>query len=296
MNNIELIEHVLDYIDGHLSEDITFDTLATIFGYSSFHFNRIFSSITGMSITDYLKKRRLTRACLELTGSNANISDICYACGFNSIQTFNRLFKDAYGMPPSKLRKEQVSVEYMSVKSIISGYKNRIRIKGEYAMEPKILEKDGFFLVGVKKHTRDGFQVIGEAWEELKARIGEITNRVNQGVSYGYEDYSADFSADPLQFYYMASVEVDGDAPVPAGMEKKSVPKSTYAVFTLTGNNVLDEIGNAFRYIYDIWLPGSKYCMSDEVCADFEYYDEQWDCRSSLSKIDIYIPIKKLDT
>ena len=293
MNNMQLIEKVLHYIDEHLDEDITYERVAEEFGYSQYHFHKIFSAVMEQTITDYIKKRRLVKAYSDLGKTDSNITDICYNNGFNSIQTFNRLFKQTFGLIPSEVREKRLKIDCKSVETIISGCNKKIHFKGEYIMEPNFIEKDAFLLVGVRKHTRNGVQVIGEAWDELKANVDKI-NRVNPNVMYGFEDYSEDFSSEPLQFYYMAAVEAPDDTNVPAGMSVKKVPKSLYAVFTVNGNNANGEIGKAFRYIYDVWLPNSEYCLSDELCADFEYYDERWNCQSSASQLDIYIPVKKL--
>ena len=67
---------------------------------------------------------------------------------------------------------------------------------------------------------------------------------------YGFEDYSEDFSSDPLAFYYMAGVEVDKDTILPEGVYRKVVQKAKYAVFTVNGNNANGEIWKALRYIY----------------------------------------------
>lgn len=290
---MQLIESILNYIDEHLTENITYETLANEHGYSAFHFHHIFSSVTGQTITDYLKKRRLLYACIAIKKTDKNITDICYGCGFNSIQTFNRLFKDTYCMLPTEVRKKQIGIDNKSVQTIISGYKKRLTFKGEYIMEPKFIERDEFILVGVRKHTSNGWHVIGEAWGELKANMKKI-KRVNPDVMYGFEDYSEDFSSEPLQYYYMAAVETDNITDIPEGMCVKKIPKATYAVFTVNGNNSNGEIGKAFRYIYDNWLPNSDYYISDELCADYEYYDERWDCQSASAQMDLYIPVKKM--
>lgn len=293
MNNLKLIEDVLCYIDEHLKENITFEYLADVFGYSSFHFHKIFSSVTGQTITGYLRKRRLMYAHIELCDTEKTITDICYDNGFGSIQSFNRIFKITYGMLPSDVRKQNYKIDYKSVQTIIEGYTKRIHFKGEYIMEPRFAEKNEFILVGSRKYTGNGFQVIGEAWQELKTNWDKI-KRKEPNIMYGFEDYSEDFSKEPLQFYYMAAVEVESDIDIPDGMHIKKIPKSYYAIFTVNGNNVNGEIGKAFRYIYDVWLPSSEYCLSNELCADFEYYDERWDCQSSSAQMDLYIPVKKL--
>lgn len=120
-------------------------------------------------------------------------------------------------------------------------------------------------------------------------------DRVNINVIYGFEDYSEDFSSNPLAFYYMAAVEVLEDTIMPEGWIERKIPKSEYAAFTVNGNNSDGEIGKAFRYINDVWLPNSVYCISDELCADFEYYNERWNCQSKSAQIDLSIPVKKLE-
>ena len=66
MNNLQLIETVLYYIDENICEELTYERLAEVFGYSSFHFHKIFSSVTNLSITEYIRKRRLTIAHKKL--------------------------------------------------------------------------------------------------------------------------------------------------------------------------------------------------------------------------------------
>ena len=170
----------------------------------------------------------------------------------------------------------------------------RVEVNGVFAIEPKIVTREEFVIAGFRKHTRNGFEAIGEAWFELKSTMDSI-QRKNEHTMYGFEDYSEEFSAEPLVFYYMAGVEVDKDTKLPEGMYRKVVPRAEYAVFTVNGNNANGEIGQAFRYIYNVWLPNSEYCLDEELLLDFEYYDERWDCQLQTAQMDIFIPIKKLE-
>jgi len=254
MNNLQLIEKVLYYIDEHVCEELTYERLAEVFGYSSFHFHKIFSSVTDLSITEYIRKRRLTMAHRKLCETTETVADICYSVGFNSIQTFNRAFKDTFGMQPLVAREKQAKITYRSVEEIITGYLKRIEVEGVFSIEPRFEERDEFVIAGYRKHTGKGYQVIGESWFELKSNLNSI-ERTNEHTMYGFEDYSEEFSSEPLAFYYMAGVEVDKDTKLPEDMYRKVVPKAKYAVFTVNGNNANGEIGKAFRYIYFVWLP-----------------------------------------
>lgn len=294
MNNLQLVEKVLYYIDDHISEKMELDHLAGEFGYSSFHFHRIFSAVTEQTMMEYIRKRRLTIAHEKLCKTQESVADICYSVGFNSVQTFNRAFKETFGMQPLQARENRPFITYRDVPTIVTGYRKKVEVENTFAMEPQFLVKDEFVIAGYRKHTKNGFHVIGESWHELKQHLDDI-KRKNEKVMYGFEDYSEDYSTDPLAFYYMAAVEVSHEDEQMAGMYRKVIPKAEYAIFTVNGNNTQGEIGQAFHYIYNVWLPNSEYCIDERILADFEYYDERWDCQSKAAQLDIYIPIRKLE-
>lgn len=293
MNNLQLIKKVLHHIDEHLSEELTYESLAGAFGYSAFHFHKLFSSVTEMSVTEYIRKRRLTMAHHRLCHTAETVAGICYDVGFGSIQTFNRAFKDTFGMQPLVAREKKASITYRSVEEIIEGYGKRVQVEGDFAIEPRFVKKEAFVIGGYRRHTRDGFQVIGEAWHALKSNMDAVA-RKNEHTMYGFEDYSEDFCPDPLAFYYLAGVEVEPDARLLPGMERKTVPEAEYAVFTVNGNNANGEIGRAFHYIYFVWLPRSEYRIDENALLDFEYYDERWDCQLGTAQMDIYVPVKRI--
>lgn len=294
MNNLQLIEKVLYYIDEHIGEELTYERLAEEFGYSSFHFHKIFSSVTELSITEYIRKRRLTMAHKILCETTESVTDICYRVGFNSIQTFNRVFKDTFGMQPLVAREVQARITNRSVEEIVTGYLKRVAVEGVFSIEPRFEEREEFVIAGYRKHTRDGFNVIGESWFELKSNLDAI-ERKNKHTMYGFEDYSEEFCSEPLSFYYMAGVEVEKDTPLQEGMCRKVVQKAKYAVFTVNGNNANGEIGEVFKYIYFVWLPNSEYYIDENALFDYEYYDERWDCQFGAAQMDIYVPVRRME-
>ncbi len=197
-------------------------------------------------------------------------------------------------MPPLMARETQAKITYRSVKEIIVGYLKRVEVTGVFAIVPRIETKEEFVIAGYRKHTKNGFEAIGESWFDLKSNMDSM-KRKNEHTMYGFEDYSEEFITEPLAFYYMAGVEVDKHTELPDGVYRKIIPKSEYAVFTVNGNNANGEIGQAFHYIYNVWLSSSDYCIDEELLFDFEYYDERWDCQHQTAQMDIYIPIKKLE-
>lgn len=96
---------VCNYITEHISEDITVDKLASVAGFSKFHFSRIFKEMAGMSCHEYLIQRRLEMAEQLLADPSISITDVAMRSGFNSISTFSRIFRQEKNITPSEYRK-----------------------------------------------------------------------------------------------------------------------------------------------------------------------------------------------
>ncbi|WP_105617295.1 AraC family transcriptional regulator [Vallitalea okinawensis] len=99
------VQKALDYIEKHIKEDITLEELSALCFYSAHHFHRVFQSIVGIPVTDYVRKRKLSVAAGEIIDSNKNIVDIALDYGFNSHETFSRAFKRIFDITPNAYRK-----------------------------------------------------------------------------------------------------------------------------------------------------------------------------------------------
>jgi len=150
-------------------------------------------------------------------------------------------------------------------------------------MEPKIVEKAAFTVVGLKYRGKNENNEIPQLWAALHPRIGEIKNMVTDCVAYGI---SAEMDQSTGEFSYIAGFEASSAEDVPEGMIHFQVPGGTYAVFRTT----LPKIGETFQYAYHTWLPESGY--QPGLCPDFELYDEQFDPQDPNSEFDLYTPVK----
>ncbi|WP_065840474.1 helix-turn-helix domain-containing protein [Campylobacter fetus] len=101
------IDRVLLFVRNNLNDDsLCVDKLATVSGYSKFHFQRMFKNYTGQTLANYLRNLRLNRAKFLLSFSDENISNIAYDCGFSHIESFSRAFSKEFGSSPSAFRDE----------------------------------------------------------------------------------------------------------------------------------------------------------------------------------------------
>lgn len=93
------------YISEHCMEKLTLDDVAAFSGYSKYHFSRVFKTFTGMSFYDYYMRQRLVLCRRLLSDSTMQVTEVALRVGFDSITTFNRVFKQFEGMTPSCYRR-----------------------------------------------------------------------------------------------------------------------------------------------------------------------------------------------
>jgi AraC family transcriptional regulator len=150
-------------------------------------------------------------------------------------------------------------------------------------MEPKIISRPAFTVVGLKYHGKNENNEIPHMWGEFAPRVSEIRHMVSPHVAYGISDNMDDDSG---EFDYVAGFEVGSVAEIPGGMVSWDVPENIYAVFACT----LPTLHKTFHHVYETWLPNFGYQRTDG--PEFELYDESFDAEDPNSEMYIYIPIK----
>lgn len=114
--NVQTIVGEIDFcIKSHSDEELTLKRLAKTLGYSEFHVSRKFSEISGMSLRNYMRYRRLAFALKEIRDSDRGILDIALDYGFSSHEAFTRAFKAAYGTTPSEYRRNPTPIVLRTV-------------------------------------------------------------------------------------------------------------------------------------------------------------------------------------
>ena len=104
MEHVKEIQSALKFIESNLSNDITLESIASAVGFSKFHFHRKFQKEVGMSIYDYVRKRRLANASALLINTDMPILEIAISFKFESQESFTRAFKSIYQLPPNRYR------------------------------------------------------------------------------------------------------------------------------------------------------------------------------------------------
>lgn len=130
---LQEFNQLMDYIESHLTEEISGKDISKIVGMSDYHFKRMFSYMAGMSLNEYIKNRRLSVANVELINGE-KVTDIAYKYGYQSIEGFSRAFREWSGFLPSEVSKNKIQKSFPKFIFFID-------IKGGISLEFKIEKK-----------------------------------------------------------------------------------------------------------------------------------------------------------
>ncbi|MGC9400401.1 MAG: GyrI-like domain-containing protein [Anaerolineae bacterium] len=150
-------------------------------------------------------------------------------------------------------------------------------------MQPSIVEKEGFTVVGLKARCKGGETGdIPQLWNRLMERMGEIEGLQEESAAYGV---MTDYDEDTGQYDYIAAFAVHEARDVPEGMVSVEIPPQTYAVFTAT----MPTLEETYETIFERWLPQAEY--EHAPGPEFELYPPTFDPQDADSQLEIYIPI-----
>ncbi len=276
MEWVDRMNAVIDYVEKHLCDEISPDEVSRIIASPYTVFQRSFAQITGIPLSEYVRRRRLTSAAYEIQNTDKRIIDIALQYGYESADAFGVAFKRLHGITPNMVRKKDTQLKFYSRLHFT------FTIKGVNEMDYKIIEKDDFSVTGVRRTTPDG----GGTWVIVKSdgslqKMQEIAGEgfISLGLCFGFDN---DGNND-----YMCGFEFSGNEI--QGFDKYTYPKSTWLVFEAKGAISEGVLGNTWNRIYGEFLPQSEFQQID--LPTIEKYIE-WDDKADKCKVEIMIPIK----
>lgn len=292
MDTMEILQDILDYVDEHISGDITPKQLAARAGYSTWHFCRVFQWGTGYSVMTYVRNRRLAFAAYELA-SRQRILDLSVKYGFETQSGFSKAFRRHFGCSPGTYRLHAHRARPLPPSlSLTNNY-----IIGGIIMEPKFVTLPAVKIAGftLKTTATDGEnnQAIPQFWKDYMTD-GRMEKLHAEDFVKKHDEYGACFPEDPEtgEFEYVIGVETREGAAIPGDYQIRRLPGATYAVFSTPPSNATNfsnTIQGTWNYIFNEWFAKSGYEYAPN-CADFELYDDT--CMSDTGKVcAIYIPI-----
>lgn len=258
MDWVERMNKAIGCIEGQLAGEVDYAKAAQVACCSMYHFQRMFSFIAEVSLSEYVRRRRLTLAAFELQNSHIKVIDLALKYGYDSPEAFTRAFQNVHGTTPTAARNTGTTLKAYPRISF------QISIKGAVEMNYRLEDVEGFSIVGVQErvNTEQAFNIVPGLWanaaqkglfEELwKIRSAEHKIRGILGVCADGDHGKNE------EFHYIMSV-VSGYLPQ-EGMTGRDFPPSTWAVFEAEGGP--EGIVDIWKRLYTEWLPTSGYDLA----------------------------------
>ena len=287
----ERMNAAIEYIEDNLAGEIDLNEAAKVACCSTFHFQRIFFAVNGLTPVEYARRRRLTLAARELSSGNSKIIDIAMKYGYESPDAFTRAFRQLHGITPQAAREPGVKLTAFPRVSF------HIILKGGNDMDYRIIEKPAFDVVGkARKFTTvngENFIKIPQFWDEfIQAKHYDVLMKLTQGKTgpvTGADSLGVCIGIGGMEeFTYGIGVEKPEKA-VPAGFDIIHIPAATWAIFESIGP-MPKAIQDVTKQIFEEWFPSTGY--EHAAKPELEVY-LPGDTSSPEYRCQVWIPIIK---
>ena len=278
MEWVERFNKAINFIEEHLTDEIDYEQVAKIACCSSYHFQRMFHYLTEVPLSEYLRRRKMSLAAVDLQ-SGAKIIDVALKYGYSSPTAFNRAFQGIHGSVPSSVKQDGVPLKSfppINFKQIL---------KGVEEMNYRIEKKEAFRVVGLSalldKDMEKNLESVPMRWQ--KASEDGTTQKLQSlmdGQPAGLLGVSVCNDADEWRYY----IAVASSKNIDEALDEYIIPSFTWAIFSGEGSG--SAVPTLERQIITEWLPTSGYEYDNG--PDIEVY-----LSSDPAKFEVWIPVIK---
>lgn len=288
MDSLKQMNLAMKYIEDNLMETIDFNKLSQIVGCSEYHFRRMFSFLSGMSLNEYVRLRRLTIAATLLQDKDNKVIDISLNLGYESPDSFTKAFKSFHEITPSQARKSNASLKAFPPMTF------QLKIQGGIEMNYRIVEKEAFKIVGIKKRITLIYEGVNSQmdsmWESLSIEDFKELKQLSNVEPSGIICVSANFADERLEGTELDQyIGVATNKPTDNRWIVLNVEAATWAVFTSVGN-FPNSLQDTWARIYSEWFPTSGY---ESIGGPEILWNEGPDTSKKDFKSEIWIPVVK---
>lgn len=288
MDSLKSMNDALQYLEEQLQYEIDFAEVAKRAYCSEYHFKRMFSFLAGIPLSEYVRRRRLTLAAFELQNSDIKVIDVAVKYGYSSPDSFTKAFQQMHGITPSEARKNGHSLKAFPRMSF------QLSVKGGSEMNYRIVEKEAFSIVGLKKRVPLVFEgvnpEIAAMWQSLTpetiSELKKLSNIKPSGLISASTNFSERTTENSELDHYIGAATTNE---CPENLSELKVASSTWAVFEAVGP-FPETLQNVWGRIYSEWFPSSSY---EQTEGPEILWNADKDTTSPTFKSEIWVPVKK---
>lgn len=282
----QVIRDAVQYMENHITEDITMYDVAEYVHVSPFYFHKGFSILCGYTLGEYIRNRRMALAGVELQTSDVTVMELAMKYGYDSSDSFTRAFTRFHGCTPLAVRRDKAMVK------TFAPLKLTISLKGGYIMDYRITKKEAFAVMGTAKEFtyENAKRDIPLYWQEHYASGG------GEHVC-GMFGINIDPQMGDEKFEYLIADVYNPSVDVPGGFEVRVIPAMTWAVFPCRGP-LPQSLQDVNTKIFSEWLPALQdYEFAAGYCVEMYDAPDKYPGGTNDGNYytEIWIPVRKKD-
>ncbi|MFF8265470.1 GyrI-like domain-containing protein [Streptomyces virginiae] len=235
---ISALNQLVDLVEEHLAEEPDVQGLAGSLGTTEYHLRRMFSSLAGMPLSEYVRRRRMTVAAADVVRGEADLLGIAVRHGYGSSEAFGRAFRAVHGAGPGDVRRDGGPLRTQPQ------LRFRLTVEGSVPMDTRLVNRPAFRLVGhatrvplihqgVNPHIQEHIAALPPE-EHLRLKALGDSDTEPRGLLQVSHDLDPD-STEGSELTYLHGVALGRDAPAPDGLDAIGVAAGMWAVFRTSG-------------------------------------------------------------
>jgi len=255
---IAILNRIIELVETDLSGDVDLVGVSASLGTTEYHVRRMFSSLAGMPLSEYVRRRRMTVAAADLLG-DSELLEIAVRYGYGSSEAFGRAFRSVHGVSPADVRRDGGPLRAQPQ------LRFRLTVEGNTPMHTRIADRPAFLLVGHAARVpliHEGVNPhIQSHIEALPASEHARLKSLSSGEPVGLLQVSADVDPDyteGTELTYLHGVAVAAGGPVPDDLDTIAVPAGQWAVFRIEGPYPA-ALQSAFAATASEWFPSNPW-------------------------------------
>ncbi|MFG2513895.1 GyrI-like domain-containing protein [Streptomyces sp. NPDC048584] len=286
---ISALNRLVDLVEEHIAEEFDVRTVAAEVGTTGYHLRRMFSSLAGMPLSEYVRRRRMTLAAADVVRGEDDLLTIAVRHGYGSTEAFGRAFRAVHGAGPGEVRREGGPLRTQPQ------LRFHLTVEGSVPMDTRLIDRPAFRLIGhaarvplihhgVNPHIQEHITALPP---EEHPRLKALGDTEPGGLLQVSDDVDPD-GREGTELTYLHGVAVSRDTPAPDDLDAIEVPAGKWAVFRTAGPHP-QALQTTWAATATEWFPSNPWRLrpGPSIVAVLERADD-----FSTASCELWLPVE----